>query len=269
MGRSYGGGAGCAYPVPMTNPNDPYNRPTDQFGRPIQPDQPTEGYYTSDPYEAYGSAPPPDATPPNSTVAYPTYGYDPNQPPQNPTQAYPTYQGQGYPGEVQPLEQMPPGKPKRTGMWIAIAGAVALLLVGGVAVALLSGNSESDPSTASGTSTRMFTVTPIPRPTGTKIPPTSGFPLPSGIPGIIEGLGAAMGTISANDGSTLTLDGFDGKPVTVYTNDQTQVVSLTGSTVADLKVGDTVVAQGEQASDGSFTAKVIVSTSLKIGGFGN
>ncbi len=252
----------------MTNPNDPFNRPTDPFGRPIPPDQPAEGYYTSNPYEAYGEAPP------NATTAYPTYGYDPNydpnqqQPPHNPTQAFPTYQGgQGYPGEVRPLEQMPSGKPKKTGMWIAIAGAVALVLVGGIAIALLSGNSD-DSTSATGTSTRAAPVTPPIQPkSGTKLPPTTGS-VPSGLPGIIEGLGAAMGTISANDGSTLTIDGFDGKPVTVHTTPETQVVSLTGSKVSDLKVGDTVVVQGEAVGDGSIDAKVIVSTSLDLGGFG-
>ncbi len=223
----------------MTNPNDPFNRPTDQFGRPIPPDQPAEGYYTSNPYEAYGEAPP------NPTTAYPTYGYDPNQPPPtynptqpyNPTQAYPTYEGgQGYPGEVRPLEQMPSGKPKKTGMWIAIAGAVSLVLVGGIAFALLTGNSD-DSTTATGTSTRAVPVTPPIQPkSGTKVPPTTGsIPVPSGLPGIIEGLGAAMGTISTNDGSTLTIEGLAGKSVTVPTTADTQVVSLAGSKVSGLK----------------------------------
>ena len=95
------------------------------------------------------------------------------------------------------------------------------------------------------------------------------MPVPPELGDAINGLGATVGTIGANDGSTLTVDGIGGSPVTVRTNDQTQVVAIGGAKVSDLKVGDSVVIQGDKAGDGSITARIIISTSLpNLDGFG-
>ena len=257
----------------MSNPDD---RPTEQFGRPVEPDQPTEIYHTSDPYQAYGQQPPP-----NATTAYPTYEtYDPNQQP-NPTQAYPTYQGQqqgyppppqqpwgGYPGEAPPLEQQQPER-KSSKAWIGALAALIVLALIGVGVFVATSGSPEE-STAGGAATTR-TVSPAPTTTPRTTPRTSPAPVEPGQPGgglggAIQNFGATVGSISANDGSTLTIDGIDGKPVTVTTTPQTQVVSLGGTKVADLKVGDSVVVQGDKAGDGSITARIIISTSLPGGG---
>ena len=84
--------------------------------------------------------------------------------------------------------------------------------------------------------------------------------IPGGIPEILGQLGSSVGTISANDGSTLTLDGLDGAPVTVQTTPQTQIISLSGSDLASLTVGAFVVVQGEAVEDGTIRANVIIET---------
>ncbi len=76
----------------------PADGPTQQLG-PVgtpAPEQPTEQYYTADPYQAYG-AQAPEATQAYPTQAYPAYDprYDPQAAPPNATQAYPTYYGAG------------------------------------------------------------------------------------------------------------------------------------------------------------------------------
>ncbi|KAA0018958.1 DUF5666 domain-containing protein [Antrihabitans cavernicola] len=278
----------------MSNPDDPrtekFDRPTDQFGRPIEPDQPTEIYHTADPYQAYGQQPPP-----NATMAFPTYQtYDPNQPPPNPTQAYPTYQGGyqqqyqqqpyqqqpqdqpwgGYPGEVRPLEQTQEPK-RKSKMWLGILAGLVVLALAGVIAFVATGGSPESSTTASGgsTSTQALppTTTAAPRtsPRASQSPESSGVQLPPALGNAIQDFGATVGSISANDGSTLTVDGIGGSPVTVHTNDQTQVVAMSGSKVSDLKVGDSVVIQGDKADDGSITARIIISTSLpNPNGFG-
>lgn len=249
----------------MTKPNDPWSqRPAEQVGGHgaeqfggEQPtthlDKPTERigrspYFTSDPHQAYGEA----APPPNATLPYPTYDYATRQ-----------QQHSGYgPGEVPPLEQAePPGR--STGLVVGIGIGVGLLvaaLIGAIFLLLDSHKGASDTSASPATAAYPETTTQQ----RTLVPRT---PRP-GAPGLgLDQLGATMGSITANDGATLAIKGLLGGSDTVHTNEQTQVVSLTGSKVADLKVGETVVVQGDKAADGSITAKVIISTSL--GNFGN
>ena len=265
----------------MTNPDDP---------RPVEPDQPTEIYHTADPYQAYGQQPPP-----NATMAFPTYQtYDPNQAPYqqapyqqqpNPTQAYPTYQGGyqqqqppqqgwgGYPGEAPPLEQTQEPK-RKSKLWLGILVGLAVLAVGGL-IAFIATSGSPETSTAGGAPTTARTTesapTTAPRtpPRTSPAPGSPAVPVPPELGDAINGLGATVGTIGANDGSTLTVDGIGGSPVTVRTNDQTQVVAIGGAKVSDLKVGDSVVIQGDKAGDGSITARIIISTSLpNLDGFG-
>ena len=251
---------------------------------------PTEQFYTSDPTAAYGQ------NQPNPTQAYPTYDprYDPQAPPPNATQAYPPYDAQqyqgGYPTGQYPNAQYPPGqypgsqyqapvtespeekKPRRIGTWIA-ATAAALLLIAviGFGVALFtSAPNNSSSTTAAGPTTSRPPATTAPPKTTPPPSTTSESPLdqlPGGIGEAIGAAGAAFGTISANDGSTLTLDALGGSRLTVQTNAQTNVIALHGTTVADLKPGFTVMVQGTKVENGTMTAETIISTELpKLGG---
>ena len=252
--------------------------------------RPTEQFYTSDPTAAYGQ------NQPNPTQAYPTYDprYDPQAPPPNATQAYPPYDAQqyqgGYPTGQYPNAQYPPGqypgsqyqasvtespeekKPRRIGTWIA-ATAAALLLIAviGFGVALFtSAPNNSSSTTAAGPTTSRPPATTAPPKTTPPPSTTSESPLdqlPGGIGEAIGAAGAAFGTISANDGSTLTLDALGGSRLTVQTNAQTNVIALDGTTVADLKPGFTVMVQGTKVENGTMMAETIISTELpKLGG---
>ncbi|MFI6871362.1 DUF5666 domain-containing protein [Nocardia sp. NPDC050406] len=254
--------------------------PTESFGQ-------AGGHEPTTAYDYFAQQPGPDATrvmPPHDeqwggyesgapggyppTASY-TSGY---QAPQG-YQGAPGYQsgpgGPVPPGGYPPGHQGQPGPqgPKRkTGVWIALGlGALALVAVAGVLVgSLLADRDSSD--TASATSTTSSAQVQIPSfPSG-----TAEQPLPSGIPtipglGDIDALGATMGTIASNDGSTLTVSTLSGGTVTVRTNDQTQVISLASTTVKDLPVGEVVMIQGDKASDGSVTAKIIISTAVPSG----
>ncbi|NNH75482.1 hypothetical protein HLB23_37505 [Nocardia uniformis] len=263
--------------------------PTETFGQAGGPHEQTTAY------DYFGQPPGPDATrvmPPHDahwggyesgaptgyppTAAYGTSGY-PGPPPGGP--GYQTA-GSGYqtspggPGGPVPPGGYPPGYPeqpgppgpqRKTGMWIAIGlGALALVAIAGVLVGTLLADRDSSNSAAA-TSTQS---TQAQLPTGTSR--TSAQPLPSGVPqipglGDIDELGATMGTVASNDGATLTVETLSGTTVTVHTNEQTQVISLGSTTVEDLPVGEMVMIQGDKASDGSVTAKIIISTMLPGG----
>ncbi|MBD0323754.1 MAG: hypothetical protein ICV72_10260 [Aldersonia sp.] len=276
----------------MSNPNDPWSQRGQNESRRDQStedfDAPTEHYHTADPRQAYGEHVPTeiyDGSAP--TEAYPTYQYAPQgqptqaytergyPPPTNPTMAYPTQQGQygQYPGEIPPLEDEK--RPKRTGLWIGLGVLVVLLALVVGAMALMSRDSTPTASD-SRTTTRLQPPTaqlpPLRSPTQAPRPtdaPPPGIPTEPGLGGVMNDLGAAMGTITATDGSTLTLENtISGGTTTVRTDSQTAVVSTSGSKVSDLKVGESVVAQGESVGDGTLLAKVIVAMTLDLDGFG-
>ncbi|MGW4369707.1 DUF5666 domain-containing protein [Nocardia takedensis] len=283
----------------MSNPKDPWGQrpedaPTEYLGPQGQPGPPGGGH-TDDRTVAYGAPGPSHDpateridswTPPpvNATRQMPTHesqwggyetgggayggGYGPQgQWPGSPGQ--PVYGPQGAPPPGAPVPE-PPRPPKRnTGLWIALAlGVIALIAVAGVAAGVLLGN-DSDSDTAAGTTTRSFPTTGGQLPTQPSTTPRTGLPsgIPTEIPGLpgLDGLGATMGTISANSGGTLTLESLSGEKVTVRTTSATQVISLSGSKVADLKVGDVVMVQGDQAADGSIEAELIISAALPGG----
>ncbi|WP_228831580.1 acyltransferase family protein [Nocardia elegans] len=133
------------------------------------------------------------------------------------------------------------------------------------AAGMLLGGDDED-TAAAGTSTTHTLPFPTAGPSTTRELP--GLPVPSGLPGLpeMDGLGATMGTITANDGGTLTLSTVAGGTVTVRTDASTQVISLSGVTPGDLPVGDMVMVQGDKGQDGSITAKIIISTALPGGG---
>ncbi|NMN99140.1 hypothetical protein [Antrihabitans stalactiti] len=264
----------------MTNPNEPWqgqpggppppNEPTAQFGNPGAPQ------HTSNPYEAYGQAGP------NPTQSFPTAGpygaYPTDEGSANPYGADPynptpgaTYQygppGQVPPGQFQPpYQQQPPQKPKRTGLWIAIAGVVALLLVGGVAAAVLLGGSDSS-DTATGTSSARTTN---PK-SGSKTPPSIALPTDLSFPSLslpnlpdLGGIGVEIGSITSVSGDTIVIDSTDGKPKTIHTSSSTKVIGLSANKVSDLKTGDSIVANGTSRSDGSLDADTIFATGIHI-----
>ncbi|MCA1004977.1 DUF5666 domain-containing protein [Rhodococcus hoagii] len=266
----------------------PGDGPTQQIG-PVgtpAPEQPTEQYYTADPYQAYG-AQAPDPTQTYPTQAYPTYDprYDPQAAPPNATQAYPTYYGAGgyppggYPppgqpptGEVPPLGNGPENKPgRKVGLWAAAGAGVVLLALGLIVGLMLSGNSDENNTAAA----------PSPRTSAPAVPPRAGAPaptpepdttspfenLPGGIGDVIANAGTAMGTITANDGGTLTIDGLGGTKITVKTTPDTSLISLTADSIAELKPGESVLVQGDKVKDGTLTAKLIIGTTLPE--FGN
>lgn len=283
----------------MTNPKDPWGqRPEDAPTEHLGPrGQSVSGgsAYTDDPTVAYGRGAPETSRYPSTEQ---TYTWTP--PPPNATQQFPTHEnqwgayesgggayGSEYAGQwadaSQPPGAAPPGyappgsnhpgsnhpgyapaqpPPKRnTGLWIALVlGVIALVAVGGVAAGVLLGDKDSGSTNSAGTTTQNF---PMPNRTPTGTAPSEPL-LPSGLPGLpgLDGLGATMGTISANNGGTLTLSTLSGETVTVRTTARTQVISLSVSAAKDLPVGDVVMVQGDKSSDGSIEAKVIISTAL-------
>jgi hypothetical protein len=279
-------------PDPATQAWSRQDQRTEHLGSPEQRtehmgpvDERTQQFYTSDPTAAYGQ------NQPHPTQAYPTYDprYDQQAPPPNATQAYPTYGAQQYPGgyatgqypnaqnpgyQNQPAaETAEEKKPRRIGTWIAAAAAALLLIavIGfGVALFTTAPNNSSSTTAAGPTTSRPPATTAPPKTTTPPPSTTSESPLdqlPGGIGEAIGAAGAAFGTISANDGSTLTLDVIGGSQVRVETNAQTNVIALDGATVADLKPGFTVMVQGTKVENGTMTAETIISTELpKLGG---
>ncbi|MFI1915507.1 DUF5666 domain-containing protein [Nocardia sp. NPDC020380] len=280
----------------MTNPSDPWSRrpegdpgdgPTEYFGQPLGQD-PTRVMPPAD--AQWGAYEPSAGAGQGAGVEYPpTATYDSGAGYAGgagyaPTQSFPSgggYPPGGYPaapggpggpgmppggGYVPagfPQQPPPPQPPRKTGLWIGIGlGALVLVAVVGVLVGALLAHKDSSDS-ASSTSTSRTNLYPVPGYPGN----TSVVPLPSGVPtipglGDLDQLGANMGTIASNDGKNIGLTTMAGKTVTVHTDDNTQVISLASSKVADLKVGDMVMVQGDKNPDGSIQAKVIISTAV-------
>ncbi|WP_433607282.1 DUF5666 domain-containing protein [Prescottella agglutinans] len=262
----------------------PVDGPTEQIPPAAASNQPTEQYYTADPYQAYGSPPP------NPTQAFPTYDprFDPQATPANPTQAYPTYYGAGgypppaggYPppgqppiGEAPAIEDTPEHKPARkVGLWAAAAAGILLLALGLIVGFMLNSGGPDNATTATAPSTRTAAPAVPPR---TSAPPSQTAPdatsplesIPGGVGDLIGKAGTAMGTITTNDGGTLTLDALGGSTITVHTTPDTSLISLTARSVADLKPGESVLVQGDKVENGTVTAKLIIGTSLPD--FGN
>jgi hypothetical protein len=76
--------------------------------------------------------------------------------------------------------------------------------------------------------------------------------------GLLSGLNGPTGRITTIANGTLTLQGFDGSTTTVTTNATTTVRTQTAGKMSDIKVGDTVIVQGEKASEQAYTARTII-----------
>ncbi|WP_280351898.1 DUF5666 domain-containing protein [Nocardia abscessus] len=266
----------------MTNPNDPWGqRPEDAPTEHLGPGK--SGYgdptHTTEYLEAYGTGAP-SAYPPTEQHG----GWGPPGP--NATRELPPYDSQwsayqdsgagqwpgtaAPPGGAIPPGAAPPGPPqpprRNTGLWIALAIGVVLLIGAiGVVAGVLLGGSDSDSADTAAASTAPVTTRSLP---GTRTaPPTPPSGLP-GVPGLgdVDGLGATMGTITANDAGTLTVSSVMGDSITVRTDANTQVIALSGTKVSDLAAGELVLIQGDKAPDGSIQAKIIIGTSLPGGG---
>ncbi|MFI7001454.1 DUF5666 domain-containing protein [Nocardia sp. NPDC050175] len=266
----------------MTNPNDPWGQrpaeaPTEHLGgksgfeQPLHTTEYAEAYGSGAPSaypatEQFGSWSPP---PPNATREFPPHD--------NQWGAYESTYGDQWagvaqqpggpvpPGGMQPSD-LPPEPPRRrnTGLWIALGlGILALVAVLGIVGGVVLGNKNSSSTSAASTSAFPTASRPLP---GSPRATPSGVPGVPGLGGGIDNLGATMGTITTNDGGTLTVSTLLGATTTVHTDAKTQVISMSGTKVSDLPVGDIVLIQGDKAADGSIQAKVIISTALPGGG---
>ncbi|GAB2464423.1 hypothetical protein HD599_000018 [Conyzicola lurida] len=78
--------------------------------------------------------------------------------------------------------------------------------------------------------------------------------------------GFTSGTVTAVDGSTVTLELTDGSTVTVTTTDDTTVTTTEESTVDALAEGDSLTVVGEADDDGNVTATSISEGAIGFGG---
>ncbi len=286
----------------MTNPSDPRGQrpdspdsPTEKFGEPGESGQArateySEGYGAggepADPNQYFEQSAGPNATrqlPPyqsqwgvyDTPGVYETRPYDtqwvsPTESarmlggpagPMPPGAAGPTMYGP-------PTEFGPPGGPprrNRVATWIALSlGIFAVVVLAAAALGFYLAGRDTSTSAASAESSE---AVPTSAPPPAQFPVFPQSPGGGGNPGLPQlpggdNLGATMGTISANDGSTLTIDSLSGATVTVHTDTKTQVISLGSGTLADLHPGDMVVVQGDKSPDGSILAKIIIGTSV-------
>jgi len=269
----------------MTNPKDPWGQrpgdaPTEHLGPPG-----AFGHGEYPPTEQYGpwSTPPSDGATREIPALDGQWGaYEPGgqwqgqqqQWSENPWAGVPGQQpgvpGQQPPGASPPDHSVPPGQepPKRnTGLWVALGlGVLALVGVVGIGAGLMLGGDDETGTTAAGSTSTTHTLPFQAAPSTTPLPGLSSPGVP-GLPDLgLEELGATVGTITANDGGTLTISTMTGGDVTVRTDDATQVISLSVLRAADLPVGEMVVVQGEAGTDGTIQARIIVSTALPGGG---
>ena len=88
-----------------------------------------------------------------------------------------------------------------------------------------------------------------------------------GLPGGGAG-GFTSGTVTAVDGSTVTLELDDGSTVTVTTTDDTAVTTIDEASVSDLAEGDSLTVVGEADDDGNVAATSISEGAVGFGGMG-
>ncbi|MEZ5153021.1 hypothetical protein [Rhodococcus zopfii] len=265
----------------MTNPQDP--RTPQERAYSLDESHETRALHTSDPTEAYGRAEPTQALPPYGQV--PGQGYQPTQQ-FSPTEQFRQHDApQEYQAtqQYQPTQQygygpggpgVPPGQPpapesrEPRRRWLLPAlGALVVIALAGVFGYLLSGGSGTDSTSASAPTTRVAppsaTTRTQPPATEPSLPPTLPLDrLPGGLGDAIGSSGTTVGTVTANDGSSITISGIGGAVVTVRLMPGTQIIALAGSSPSALRVGDTVLAQGTPVRDGEMTADTVVSATV-------
>ncbi|MCD5421688.1 hypothetical protein LRS71_19370 [Rhodococcus pyridinivorans] len=269
-----------AYGRPVTNPTVAYTR-YEQWGAQGSEYQPTQAYPSpqgspsqqgppsQQPYPPQPGYPPPHGYQPTQVLP----GYDPGNP-QTAMNPAPGTRGHGIPGQppTGPAPGTDAGKPRGPRWGLITLAAVVLIALGGTIGFLLS---RPDDSTSRVASDRA-PATVAPPPTAT-LPPapeptTPGLPLdriPGGLGEVMGDAGAVVGTITANDGGSITLGVIGGSTVTVVLTPDTEIITLTGDTADSLEVGATAVATGSAVEQGRMTAETVVSASLpSFGGSG-
>lgn len=71
------------------------------------------------------------------------------------------------------------------------------------------------------------------------------------------GTGMAAGEITAKDDKSITIKLRDGGSKTVYFSDSTKVTKTADGAISDLKIGDSVMANGSASQEGVLTATTI------------
>jgi hypothetical protein len=160
------------------------------------------------------------------------------------------------PGAAAPTSAEPdePGAPDGSASlrsWL-IAGAVALLVVGGIGFVVSRGDGETDAGTAAVA--------------GTTDEAGAGAGAAAGRGGFG---GGAFGTLLSVDGATLTVESADlegsTSEVTIETDDETQFLETVDGELADLAVGDDVVVAADGDAETSEGGEV-EATSVTVGG---
>ncbi|WP_226436394.1 DUF5666 domain-containing protein [Rhodococcus yananensis] len=277
----------------MTNPEDPRTPQERAYSLDEPGDDDARVLYTDDPTEAYGR---PAANP---TLVYPQYDprFDPSAPPPGdtrplgdpyaPTPHHPQYaptQQFGTPGPYQqqpqyaPQQYGPPGAPpagpgqgdgpggSRGPRWGLLALLAAGIVAFGAVVGLLLGTvgSGDDATVAAPT-----TTTAAPAPTTTRPPATTQpslptmplDPLPGRVAEELAASGMVVGTVTANDGTSITVSAIGGSLVTVQITEATRIMTRNDD-VSDIEAGATAVVYGSPVENGRMTADRIVSASL-------
>ncbi len=164
-------------------------------------------------------------------------------------------------GPYAPAE--PPKSPRGPRWGLLLLAAAVLIVLGGTAGFLLSRSETSD----SATGTRPFT-TPAPTAPVSPGPSPEAMPsqpldeLPGGLGEIIGDSGAVVGTVTANDGGSITISGIGGSLVTVLLTPDTEIITLSGDDPSALVVGSAVIATGTPVESGRMTADTVVSASI-------
>ncbi|MFQ6398601.1 hypothetical protein ACLMAJ_34840 [Nocardia sp. KC 131] len=158
--------------------------------------------------------------------------------------------GENFPPEQpqpdpEPQPQLQPEPPSRTGLLIGIG--VLLLIFIGLLPLMLQDNSTSTGSSSSAKA-------PPVAPTSTKVAPVAKATK------FFRGL--AIGKVTANDGSTLTVEGVLGSTALVRVDTRTRVLMLASPRASDVRIGTMIVVQGDQASDGTIQARLILGGAL-------
>ena len=136
---------------------------------------------------------------------------------------------------------------------------VAALIVGGVAGVVIGQSTASN--TASSVTRGGFSA-------GGAGGAGGGFGGAGGGAGAAARGGFTAGTITAINGSTLTVKLADGSTVQVDTSSSTAVTKTSKASVSDLASGDTVTVVGAKDASGAVTATRISDGQLGLGGFG-
>ena len=145
---------------------------------------------------------------------------------------------------------------------------IVLIALGGIVGYLLSGSGDEPDSTATGPTTTQA-VPPAPTTTPSPVPAPGGAApdlpldeLPGGLGEALGQTGAVVGSITVNDGTSITLSGIGGSLTTVLFTPETQIITLRGSSPEALEIGATVVATGSPVENGQMTAETVISASL-------